>query len=368
MLRRKVQLTAAMAAIAGVAFGGVLWLKDGSLSQERERPPAAAFADLLELAEQFPYPDDLPLNWPRDHGAHLDQFAEYWLFAGLLVGSDERRYGFQLAMFRIALQPDKAERESAWATRDIYRAYLVIAADDALHITERQSRAALGLSGAGDQPVSVWLENWQVEYDEEAATFDLEAPDAAHRIKLRLALPAVEPYELAGPGHRGYWAPGLEAEGELTLEGRSVSVTGGATLDRIWGRALPFGSGQVALTRVWLELDDGAALRCGQLRRRAGGGTPVTECILRQSDGISRRFDSSQVALEPVREGWQEVRGTQYPLNWRLELPALDLKLRIAPFGDIQAQFSLPGWSGIVHVNGASAGWGLLELSNYAGP
>jgi len=369
MLRRNLPLVVAMATLFGLGIGGMLWLTYYSLPSSHTEPAMLALNELVAPAGEFPPPGDGPLSWPRDHSAKLDQFAEYWLFAGLLAGNDGRRYGFQLALFRLALQVEEPVHESAWATRDIYRAQLLItAADDVAHISERYSRGVLGLSGASNKPLRVWLENWQVEYDEETMALHLKAADAAHGLDLRLAPPADEPQVLGGAGYRGYWIPGLVAEGELTLAERRIAVSGRALLDRLWGRALPIGRGQLALSRLWLELDDGSALRCRQLRRRAGGGTPIGECLLRRPDGTSERFEGSRISWEPVEAGWRNLGGVSYPLRWRLQLAEYGSELRITPFADEQAPFAVPLWSGTVEVNGRSTGWGLLELSNYATP
>lgn len=367
MLRRNLSLVVATITLLGLGVGAMLWSADQPSSQAQA--PVLALGDLAAPGKEFPPPGDGPLRWPQDHAAKLEQFAEYWLFAGVLADKEGHKYGFQLALFRLALQPNAPVRDSAWATRDIYRAHLVItAADDVSHASERYSRAALGLSGARAEPIRVWLENWQLEYDEESRTFHLKADDGAHGLNLRLALPPGEPQVLEGPGYRGYWMPRLAAEGELTLAGGNISVSGKAMLDRLWGRALPIGRGQLALSRLWLELEDGSALRCRQLRRRAGGGTPISECLLRRPDGSSERLEGNRVSLEPLEQGWRTLKGVRYPLDWRLELAGYGGELSVSPIFDEQAPFALPLWSGTVEASGPSAGWGLLELSNFAPP
>lgn len=347
---------------------GLHWLTGG-------RPPPSMEAvgfglnDLRDSAGAFPEPGHDPLEWPRDHGAKQDQFAEYWLFAGLLADSGGRQYGFQLAVFRLALQAEEPIRDSNWAARDVYRAHLVVtAAGGVSYASERYSRAALGLSGAEHEPMRIWLEDWQVRYDEKARMFQLDAAGANYGLDLRLVLPADRPVVIDGTGYRGYWWPGLTAGGQLTLSGRSISVSGKALLDRLWGRALPVGSGQLALARLWLVLDDGRALRCRQLRRRAGGGTPLGECLLRRLDGSSERFERNRASLMPAEEGWRSLDGVRYPLVWHLQLAENRAELRLEPLAEEHEPFALSLWSGTVLVRRGSPGWGVLELSNYAVP
>ena len=368
MLRHRLRLIVVMLVLFGLLSSGLRWLTN---SQPAPDTQTATFGliNLAATASDFPEPGDDPPDWPRDHGAKRDQFAEYWLFSGLLADSDGRQYGFQLALFRVALQTDEPFRDSAWATRDMYLAHLVVTAAGATpHMGERYSRAALGLSGDDYEPIRIWLENWQVEYDQKAMVFQLDATDADYGLALRLVPPADEPLVIDGADYRGYWWPGLMAEGELTVAGRKIGVSGRALLDRLWGRALPVGRGQLALNRLWLELDDGSALRCHQLRRRVGGGTPLGECLLRRPDGSSERFVRDRVTLEPVEDGWRDLGGVRYPLSWRLQLADYGPEIQISPLADEREQFASPMWSGTVQVRGRPPGWGLLELSNYAGP
>jgi predicted secreted hydrolase len=365
LFRRRLPLLLAMVALL-VGLGVLRWLID-------DPPEPHAVTAILALgaaelpAEGFPPPGEGPLVLPRDHGAKPDQLAEYWLFAGSLAAGDGRQYGFQLALLRVALQAEKPVRESAWATRDVYRGHLVItAADTEARASERYSRAVLGLSGAANEPMRVWLDNWRVEYDEVAKAFRLQASDTDHGLDLELSLPPDEPLALEGSGYRGYWLSGLAAEGELTLSGRSIPTSGRALVDRLWGRTLPIGRGQLALSRLWLELDDGSALRCMQLRRRADGGTPIGECLLHRPNGTSERFEGDRLSLEPVGNGWRKLAGVHYPLHWNLQLADHGAGLRITPLVDEQGVFAGSVWSGTVRVDGHWTGWGLLELSNYA--
>jgi predicted secreted hydrolase len=366
VLKHRALQIIAMVVLIGLVISGPRWLTDSPPSARAET--ATSTQSYLDVpVGGFAEPGDEPLNWPRDHGAKRDQFAEYWLFAGLLTDNYLRKYGFQLALYRLALQPDEPLRGSAWAARDIYRAHLVVtAAGAAPQVGERYSRAALGLSGARKEPIRIWLENWKVEYKEKAMMFHLDAADADYGLNLRLVLPAAEPIALEGAGNRGYWLPGLTTDGELTLAGHSLSVSGSAMLDRLWGRTLPVGRGQLALSRMWLELDDGSALRCSQLRRRAGGGIPLGECLLRRPDGSGDRFERGAISLEPDEDGWRDLGGANYPLSWRLQLAGHGPALHITPLADELDPFTtLPMWSGTVQVSGSSPGWGLLELSNY---
>jgi predicted secreted hydrolase len=348
-----------------------LWGKAGDREPLVGPPVLRSLEGLERLARNFPRPGDEPLGWPRDHGARPEQFAESWLFAGLLHAEDGRRYGFQLAFYRVAvegvavegvaMQEDGSGGDSAWRTRNIYRARLSVEpAGQPARSAERLSRDALELAGAGRAPARAWIEDWSFEATEAGSAFQLRAAESGFGLELRLVDSGTTPLSVDGPEFRGYWWPGLAVQGTVRLDDDSVSVTGQAMLDRLWGRALPAGQGQIALARLWLEDREGRALRCEQLRRRAGGGTPLTEC---------RAYPEApaDVALEPADDGWRTVSGIRYPLSWEL-YPAAGEFLRATPLSSRHAAYGDRSWSGIVGVRGRDQVWGLLELSNFADP
>ena len=348
--------------VLGAVILTVRWLDDGV--EPRPRPPLErALEGLDALARQFPPPGDERLAWPRDHGAKPGQFAESWLFAGVVHDDDGVAYGFQLAFDRVAVQAQPSERESSWAARDIFRARFAIApATGVARFAERVSRAALGLAGADEAPARAWLEDWEFTLDEQAGGFILRAGDAGAGMVLRLAMPGTPPTALETEIYRGYWWPGLRAEGTLEIDGQSRAVSGGAMLDRLWGRGLPVGRGQLALARLWFDLGGGAALRCEQLRRRAGGGEPITECL---GHAIP---DIEAIRLEPEEQGWRTLSGVRYPLGWTLGLGAEPQPRQFVPLSAGQPASADGSWSGILVEAGNDARWALLELSNFAAP
>lgn len=370
MLKRHATLAATVLVLAAAAAAALAWYQTReplSGPPVTTAAPSPAFGFLAARASDFPPPADGPLQWPRDHGMHPAQLGEYWMFAGVLRDEMQRAYGFHVLLLRLALQPEERRRPSAWAARDIYAARMEIAAaGQPPHSAERLSRAALGIAGADDDPLRMWLRDWQVVYDDTSRSFRLQASDGGRRMDLYLSLPAEDPEPLAVADARGYWFPRLAARGTLTLNGAQLAVTGDALLDRLWGRALPAGSGQLALSRIWITLDDGNALRCQQLRRVRGGGMPLEECLLRSPDGTSERLEAGRIVLEPMDSGWQILDGIGYPLQWRIEVDGYPYDLRVGPLSGTLATTSVTQpWSGTITVDGSTNGWGLLELSNF---
>jgi len=325
-------------------------------------PPQLALEGIDRLAAGFPRPEEAPLRMPEDHGAKPGQFAEYWLFGGRVTDGAGSVYGFHLAFYRLTVAEEPVERDSAWATQNIYQARFSVAPVGASpHGEERLRRDALGLAGASSGP-TVWVEDWRFTTFEDGAVLLLESGAADAGLKLRLGRPGEDPLPVDSELYRGYWWPGWQVEGVLEIGGESVPVQGDAMLDRLWGQALPVGRGQLALARAWLDLGEKGVLRCAQLRRRAGGGTPLTECISRPSSL------ADDVVLAPTNDGWREFGAARYPLGWTLDAPSLETR-RLVPLGDPRPQAD-GGWFGLVTVGEEpvaddASDWGMLELSNF---
>jgi predicted secreted hydrolase len=350
-------------ALAGL--GGLLQWAQRDGPPPPEFPLDAAFVGLEERARAFPAPGTEPLQWPRDHASRAEQFTESWLFAGRFTDDAGTGHAFQLAFLRIAIEPGAPVRDSAWGTRDVWRARLVLEeAGGAAHAEERFSRGALGLAGA-EESGAAWVEDWRFELDSQGEHFTLQASAAGRVLRLTLRAAGNPPLGVSAELYRGYWWPGLELSGTLEQAGSTRQVTGQAMLDRLWGRAQPVGRGQMALARLWFESGDGAGLRCEQLRRRAGGGVPLTECLQFPSG------EAMDARLEPDERGWTGIDGVRYPLQWTLADPAREASVRLTPLAGTPAAFAdgtlaaslRPGARGE-----AGSGWGLVELSNFSAP
>lgn len=321
----------------------------------------SALAGIDRLAAEFPAPGDAPLAFPADHATKPGQFVESWLFAGLVRDDTGEAWGFQLAFERVAVQEEAVSRESEWAVRDVWRARIAVErAGTSAAAGERISRAALGLAGASDAPAAAWVEDWRFELQEPGDRFRLQGAAGGATVDLYVRLPATTPVAFGREPYRGYWWPGLEVAGTLVLDGRESAVTGRAMLDRVWGRGLPVGRGQLALAGLWLEFADGAAYRCEQLRRRAGGGTPLTEC--------STVAPADPLMVAPRDDGWRVLDGVRYPLQWHVQRGAEVGTLGLRPLSASGAVWLDGTWVGIVVAADDREGWGLLRLSNFAPP
>lgn len=393
--------------------------------------PAAFIAALNTEAEGFaPVGQDWDFVFPRDQGPHPQYRTEVWDLSGQMVDDTGRRYGLRLSFLRIGLSAPSIERSSGLAANNLLLARFALAAEGGEEVitSQRVSRAAAGLAGAKVSPARVWLEDWSLEQGADPGTDpnlaqSLRLQARLDDLRLTLVLKPHKPvvtqsearlFEGAGGGEgRGfhfYLQPRLSAEGRLTLgagleskagvgKGSEVSlgsnagtdagaiavrahqgraVTGSVWLERAWG-AVPGtfagGRGQLALNRFALQLDDDSELMCVHLRRRAGGGTPVPTCLAIAQDGTTRLLQRRELTLEPTGGDWTNpADGVEYPLQWRLRLPALGLDLALRPLlanQPMELGLGEPAWSGTVTLSGsrdgnAVGGSGRMDLNGYA--
>lgn len=354
------QRRAALLGLALVAAGGCGPGNDqaapGSAAQLQE-----TLAGLETVARAFPAVDQEALSWPRDHAPHAEQFTESWLVAGLLADESGAPHGFQLLLQRVALAAEPTDRASAWAARSAWHGRFVLeSAGIAQAVSERVSRDALDLAGATREPPAAWLEDWRIELDPEAGFLYVRATSEDGAVALQLALPDEAPAGLAADARRGYWWPGLAATGVLRRGETEHAVQGSALLERWWGQAPPAGSGQLGLVRLWAVDETGAAVRCEELRRRGGGGTPLGEC----TEYPSGRQLGNIIAPDRGNGSRAGLPGT-----WVLSPQGGGVASAWTPLALSGA--AAAEWSGVL-VPAESGkrldGWGLLVLSNFAAP
>jgi predicted secreted hydrolase len=375
--------------IAAALLAFLLSLMPSSLpprAPERDSPgetmPFSSVSKTLrKIANAFPGDRaDRPMVFPFDHGAHPNAPMDIWEFTGQMHAPDGHRYGFQLSITRLGLQPDHPARPSAWATRDVYRGLLGLldASGGHYRASERFARAALGMSGYDPASGRVWLDDWTIQLPSgEATSFNLQAEAEGTRLDLRLAsqkpavLPVTESFPAASAGSlRAYMLSRMAISGTVQSGEHRHRVAGRGWLNRSWGKMAPPG-GQVALNRYQVQLDDGRELLIFQLRRKDGSAPPLSSGFLIETDGRVSPISRNDVRLEPDAY-WSNPAGTRYPVGWTIKLPNLETELHLSPLVENQeAVRSVRSWAGSVSVSGAGprgealAGQGFMELTGY---
>ena len=335
--------------------------------------------------------EPMKLQFPRDHGAHPEYQIEWWYYTGNLHTDDGKAFGYQLTFFRFALTPQMPERTSHLATNQIYMAHFALtdAANGDYFCFERRSRGAGGLAGATGDPIyKVWLEDWSAT-EAEPGVIHLYAASASDFIEadpqvgLSLNLQQTRPPILHGdrglsqkgpePGNATYYYSlvGLETAGEITINGKTVAVSGISWMDHEFGTSF-LGEGFVGWDWFSLQLENGTALMLYCLRGSAQLCDPQTfEGTLVYPNSQQLCIGTKDFTLTPTRQWRSSESGATYPSGWDITFPELKITLRVEPLipnQEFRASFTY--WEGAVRVCGqidgaAVEGQGYVELTGY---
>ena len=325
-------------------------------------------------------------SFPEDHGPHPDYAIEWWYFTGNLDSDQSRHFGFELALFRMALGPEPRDRGSDWATSQLYMGHFALTDvdGDRFYFFERFSRQALNLAGATfseDQTFRVWLENWSVEFGGSARpTVRLRATE--DNIAIDLTLESEKPLTLQGdggysqkgaaPGNASYYysITRMPTTGTLTIGQQSFDVKGTSWMDREWSTSALAGN-QVGWDWFALQLSDGRDVMFYQLRLQDGGIDPHSSGMVIGVNGSTFPLASEDVQIQ-VLDHWVSPRGGSYPSKWRVKIPAAAVDLVVTPYiKNQELDVSVRYWEGAVQLTGTSrgqpiSGSGYVEMTGYA--
>jgi predicted secreted hydrolase len=324
------------------------------------------------------------LEFPSDHGPHLDYQTEWWYYTGNLATAEGRRFGYQLTFFRRALTPPAlgSERSSAWGADQVYMGHFALTDVSAgrFYAYERFSRGAGGLAGAQAEPYHVWLEDWEVREIEPGVVRMQAAQDG---LVLDLVLTDQQGPILQGdggyspkgpqPGNASYYysQTRLESAGSVQVADAVYSVEGLSWMDHEWSTS-GLAADQVGWDWFSIQLDDGSALMAFQLRKEDGSIDPFSSGTLIKPDGSTRHLDREDFEIR-VDDTWRSPStAATYPARWTLTVPAADLTLEVEPYlADQELNLSYAYWEGAVRVVGERVGQpvgghGYVEMTGYA--
>ncbi|MCX7714061.1 MAG: hypothetical protein N2035_10445 [Chthoniobacterales bacterium] len=327
-------------------------------------------------------------EFPRDHFRHSEFKTEWWYFTGNLRSDDgKEQFGFQLTFFRHGIRPQLfSDVRSAFAAREIAFAHFAISDfyNKKYFHTSRWARVALGGAFFPEfrigESTLVSIHSWRALLIGPDRLF-LEASDEDMRIELELVSqkpPIVhgrdgvsQKADGAGRASHYYSLTRLKARGWLFLHGRKIAVSGQAWYDHEWATN-QLTAEQVGWDWFCLQFEDGTELMLFQIRRREGGCDPNSSATFVYSDGRSLNLTSNDFLLEPLRYNQSKKTGAVYPLDWKIQIPSLDLNLIVLARMDEQ-EFTDPPiiyWEGAIHAEGKREGrpirgFGYLEMTGY---
>ena len=332
--------------------------------------------------------EPMPFQFPRDHGPHTDFRNEWWYLTGNLDSEEDRRFGFELTLFRFSVAPHVPSDDSAWRSNQVYIGHFAITdpSNEKFYVAEKYSRGGLGLAGAQVAPFRVWLDDWELlettnSARDSTSQWQLRANDK--EIALDLTLSAARSPVLNGdkglsqksamPGNASYYysIPRLQTDGRLRIGVDTYDVSGLAWLDREWGSG-GLSKEQQGWDWFALQLSDGSDLMFYNLRRTDGEQDVHSAGTFVSADGVVTPLSSGDVSIN-VLDYWDSPHGGHYPMAWKLAIASLELTVDVTPVMRGQELTALVHyWEGAVDVVGESkgskkiSGRGYVELTGYA--
>lgn len=333
--------------------GAVFFLLSLSLVLPRLVFPAAA-----QVKTEQNCPDARPLSFPKDHGAHRCYQTEWWYYTGHLVeesSGDEQGenkvftkpsdFGFQFTIFRKSEPGGGSHKFMAHGALS----RLSVAREAGIDGASKPSEGAkpelftfaqvvgdegVGLAGASDSRLEVWVQDWKAEQFGNKQVLEYELKDGT---RIRLIAEEVQPLVLngdAGKSHKAdcpkcfsfyYSMPQLKLSGEIIKGDIIKHVRGIGWMDH------EFMSGAMEPGTIgwdWFSLywPDGASLMAFQLRRSGKesylAGTHIA------ANGQVSKLVGSDISLTPS-DSWKSKRGVNYPTEWKLVVNKLNLNLEL---------------------------------------
>jgi len=323
---------------------------------------------------------------PRDHAAHPDYRIEWWYYTGHVEAEGGRQFGYQLTFFRYGVDKTPSN-PSRWAVRDLYLAHVAVSdltGRRHLH-ADRLNRAGAGWAGAASDRYEVWNEDWRVVRTEHGR-HRLSAATADFAFELELdegkgaVLNGIAGYSRKGASEGNashyYSLTRMPTRGTITLDGVTHEVEGASWMDHEFGSSF-LEEDQAGWDWLSIQLDEDVELMVYQLRKRDGSRDPHSSGTFVGRDGTSTRLQASDYALTPGRTWRSPGSGATYPVEWRVEVPSLQLTLDVHAAFDAQEMrteetTTVTYWEGAIEVKGTRAGRpisgrGYLEMTGYTG-
>ncbi len=323
---------------------------------------AAGYADVVQGKE---------ITFPADLGPHPDYRIEWWYVTANLTDAAGTPYGVQWTLFRQALSPG-AER-AGWASQQVWLGHAAVTHAGTHRVVETLARGGVGQAGVTATPFKAWIDDWSfasADGAEGLASTILSAKGADFSYALKLVSDRAPVLQ----GDRGYSRksergqasyyysqPFFAVTGTLTLDGRTIDITGQAWMDREWS-SQPLASDQKGWDWFSLHLPDGAKLMLFQLRSDTGEAFRSGSWI--DADGSVAALASDDIVLTP--RAMYAVAGRTLPVTWTVEVKSRKLLIETIPLNpDCWMGTLFPYWEGPISFHGTHSGVGYLELTGY---
>ncbi|MCP3866595.1 MAG: hypothetical protein GY703_00565 [Gammaproteobacteria bacterium] len=345
LIRRSI-VAGIVAVIAGIAI--YLWASG-------KVPVGEAADDWYEVrsgrGEQF-------VQLPQDDEPH-DNFMEWWYYNGHLETNSGVRYNFHFAFFVV----------QAAVTHSVAHASLVDQ-QSGRHYTDQKltpGKPSRKITNGFDFDLS----GWQMVGGDGEDRLRVSTSD----FRLNLLIKEDSPPVIQGGsglldfglvGSSFYYSrPRMHIQGELEVAGAIENVTGLAWFDHQWG---DFDVIDLGWDWFALQLDDGSDIMVYLLFD--GSGRPVLRTATLTQNGKTEVLAEAEFQVEAVARWVSDKTGIDYPMGWRVRVPARNMELAVKPVitaseFDGRSTTGKVYWEGAVEIGGTHGGKGFVEMSGY---
>jgi predicted secreted hydrolase len=335
---------------------------------------AQGFAGLGANAEGFaPVVPGRTFAFPADHGPHPDYRIEWWYVTANLRDSRGAACGVQWTLFRQATK--SGPQLEGWANQQVWMGHAAVTRADTHRFGETFARGGVGQAGVETEPYLAWIDAWQMRGRDavNANTIaPLELTASAADFSYVLQLDADRPLVLQGDagysrksdrGQASYYysQPYFNVKGSITIDDKSVEVSGNAWMDREWS-SQPLASDQTGWDWFSLHLPGNEKLMLYRLRQQDGRNHLFGNWI--DANGRSSEIASNENSITPT--GATDIGGRKVPTAWRVAIPSRGLRIETIPLNPTSWMgTSFSYWEGPISFKGSHDGVGYLELTGY---
>jgi predicted secreted hydrolase len=349
----------------------------------------AALVSVFLIATGFTYQLALPgrrLTFPADHYSHPDFKTEWWYYTGHLETESGKKYGYQVTFFRFGVRDRQKETKEKPLFTELYMAHFALSdvAAKKFIFRERINRGYGDKAGAATDRYLVWNEDWKVEGHARNHSIDVKDRETQLRLSVKSQKPPVlhgqnglsQKGEGEGRASYYYSLTRMQTDGDLTIDGKKEKVRGLTWMDH------EFGSNQLREDQVgwdWfsIQLDNQTELMLYLIRRKDGSPDPYSSGTVVKADGTTKHLALRDFRIE-VLDRWRSPKsGANYPMKWKVTIPAEEIELEIAPaFQDQELVTNrstrVTYWEGAAQIRGSFQGKpvegkGYVEMTGYAG-
>ncbi|WP_339752446.1 lipocalin-like domain-containing protein [uncultured Marinobacter sp.] len=341
-------------------------------SEQQQQSGFAGLAGVAELESEVPFLQPGlgdRLSFPEDFGPHPQHRIEWWYLTANLETAGGDSLGLQWTQFRQAIKPRPVDAEplpaSEWPLEAAWMAHGAVSFKGRHYFAEKLARGDVGHAGAIAEPLTVWLDNWQLSDPSGDGPWQLRVSADSWSYDLFMSInrgpvahgnQGFSTKSASGEGSMYFSLVDLQIEGTVTLGDETLDVSGQGWFDREWSSQF-LKAGQQGWDWFALHLDSGDKLMAFQLREDGGAfrsGTWIPE-------------KGEPVALTPDQLRMAPVSGQSgYPRQWQLEVAGYGVSLEVsAPVGDYRNTGLYPYWESPVTVSGSHSGVGYMELTGY---